>query len=951
MVLATQRGGVCLLCTFRSVESRFIGPATANIKRQFSTGPVQSGILDDLLSPARVPPSSSRHEKKDIGQGLRGKRKEGRRANYDNSNSPGIRLTNKERKRETNPSQKTNHDPTSSNKLLRELGNEPVIRDPGRGAHSLFLGSDVDRGSPRGRKYPVRTPNTSSHSLFLGSDVDQSSSRGRQYPVRTPNTSSSHSLFGIGASRRGYAHVRLDIIHNNIIGEFNDLRSELLWMYDPQGPAGSNSDGFTGIATADEFNRVADDFAASLTKSYEAAVRTNQQELGKNHTGKDGQSKTRNPGGSGVNNSGDASLFNELRQMLILDANDLPRRIKYLFTKFVCDAQVSPETLRQQEKFVDLRYPIEWFPATRALQRKIHLHVGPTNSGKTYHALQRLEQAESGLYAGPLRLLAHEVYSRLNAKGKPCSLITGEERRFPEGPTPTMSSCTVEMVPLNTEVDVAVIDEIQMISDGFRGWAWTQAFLGVRAKEVHICGELRTIPLIENLCKLMGDELTVHRYERLTPLECMGKSLNGKLDKLKKGDCIILFSRVAIHAMKKEVERATGKRCAVVYGSLPPETRAQQAALFNDPDNEYDYLVASDAVGMGLNLAIRRVIFEAMSKFDGKSHVNIATSEIKQIAGRAGRYKTAADAIKRKDDPSNEVSHSVERNIGLATTLDAVDHTLLKRAMSTEVEPLKTAGIFPPSTILQKFAAYFPKGTPLSYIMLRLNEFATLNPMFALCDFNEQLLLADMIEPFNLTLQDQLVFIAAPANVKRKEQRPIIEALAAIIADRSATDLLDIPALDIELLDETQTEGKQYLSRLEALHQGITLYLWLSYRFAGVFRSQALAFHIKSLVEEKINESLADVPFEENRRRMIQALKLKALKKQAGEDSVKISAVEAETPTPMSYEDEDRQEPLMDVPDEESISDEAVAEEAEEDDEYVEEPAKIPNAEKRGADS
>ncbi|OBT78170.1 hypothetical protein VF21_02661 [Pseudogymnoascus sp. 05NY08] len=900
MVLATQRGGVCFFCTFRSAESRFIRPATSNVKRHFSTGPVQSGILDDLLSPSRNP--ITRSGKRDIERSLRGKRKEGRHAIYDGSNPRLFAPANKERKREPK--------------------NDPVIRIPGKGTHSLYSGPDGDQRPPGRRQIPVRAPQAASHSIFGGS---------------TPG--------------RGYAYIPLETIHKRILGEFKDLRSEISRAYDPQGPAGSNSDGFTGLATAEEFKKVADDFAASLTRSYIAANPKSQQEPGKNPTGKDRLSKAIKAESSEVNTSDQASLFNELRQVLIIDAYDLPGRIKYLFTKFVCDAKVSPQTLRQQQKFVDLRYPIEWFPATRALQRKVHLHVGPTNSGKTYHALQRLEQAESGLYAGPLRLLAHEVYSRLNAKGKPCSLITGEERRFPEGPAPTMSSCTVEMVPLNTEVEVAVIDEIQMISDGFRGWAWTQAFLGVRAREIHICGELRTIPLIQNLCKLMGDELTVHRYERLTPLECMGKSLNGKLDKLKKGDCIILFSRVAIHAMKKEVERATGKRCAVVYGSLPPETRAQQAALFNDPDNEYDYLVASDAVGMGLNLAIRRVIFESLSKFDGKSHRNIPISEIKQIAGRAGRYKTAAEAIKSKGGPTGEVSRQVERNVGLATTLDAVDHSLLKEAMGTDVEPLKTAGIFPPSTILQKFAAYFPKGTPLSYIMLRLNEFATLNPMFTLCDFNEQLLLADMIEPFNLTLQDQLVFIAAPANVKRREQRPIIEALAAIIANRSATDLLEIPALNLELLDETRTEGKEYLSKLEALHQGITLYLWLSYRFAGVFRSQALAFRIKSLVEEKINESLANVPFEENRRRMIQALKLKALQKQAEEDVLRAPAVEAEAPTPMSYEDEDRQEPLIDVPDEEAISEEAVADEAEDDDEYLEETPNIPNAEKNGGNS
>ncbi|KFY18319.1 hypothetical protein V493_08718 [Pseudogymnoascus sp. VKM F-4281 (FW-2241)] len=890
MVLATRRGGVCLFCTFRSAGLRFIGPATANVKRQFSTGSVQSGILDDLLSRPQnpAPITGSVVERKSAV-----KRKGGRSATYDSSTQRVFTFAKKERKREPK-TKSTHHDALSSKRPYPHQERNVVIRSPGNGTHSLFESKDDIRSSKR-----------------------------RQFPVRT-SLASSHSIFN--------KHRRFED-YNRIISEFKYLRSELLHAYGLQDPASSTSDGFIGLTTAEEFNKLADDFAASLTKSYDAAASGIIQQDRENNL-----------------KDKDASLFNELRQALITDAYGLRSRIKFLFTKFVCDSQSSPQTLRQQENYVDLRYPIEWFPATRALQRKIHLHVGPTNSGKTFHALQRLEQAQSGVYAGPLRLLAHEVYSRLNAKGKPCSLITGEERRFPEGPVPTMSSCTVEMVPLNTDVDVAVIDEIQMISDKFRGWAWTQAFLGVKAKEVHICGELRTIPLIQNLCKLMGDELTIHRYERLTPLECMGRSFNGKLDKLKKGDCIILFSRVAIHAMKKEVERVTGKRCAVVYGSLPPETRAQQAALFNDPDNDYDYLVASDAVGMGLNLAIRRVIFETLSKFDGKSNYDVPISEIKQIAGRAGRYKTAAEAIKRTDDPASGISRPVERNVGLATTLDSVDHALLKRAMSTEVEPLKTAGIFPASTLLQRFAAYFPKRTPLSYILLRLSESATLNPMFALCDFKEQLLLADVIEPFNLTLQDQLIFIAAPATVRRKEQRPIIEALASIVANQSSTHLLEIPALDFELLDKPQTEGKEYLSSLEALHQGITLYLWLSYRFAGVFKNQALAFHIKSLVEEKINESLANVPFEENRRRMIHALKLKALQRQAVEDASDASAVQAET-TPMSYEDEHRQEPLIDVPDEDAISDDLVANEAEDDDEYLEAPRNIPNADKSGGGS
>ena len=151
-------------------------------------------------------------------------------------------------------------------------------------------------------------------------------------------------------------------------------------------------------------------------------------------------------------------------------------------------------------------------------------------------------------------------------------------------------------------MDVAVIDEIQMINHEERGWAWTQAFLGLQAKEVHLCGEARTVPLIRELCALTGDEVHVHEYERLSPLKVADRSLKGELDQLEKGDCVVCFSVMNIHAMRKAIEKRTGKKCAIVYGSLPPETRAQQARLFNDPDNDYDFLVASDAIGMGLNL-------------------------------------------------------------------------------------------------------------------------------------------------------------------------------------------------------------------------------------------------------------------------------------------------------------------------------------------------------------
>lgn len=254
-----------------------------------------------------------------------------------------------------------------------------------------------------------------------------------------------------------------------------------------------------------------------------------------------------------------------------------------------------------QRRLTDLQHPHEWYPETRSMQRTWIMHVGPTNSGKTYRALKRLEECSSGIYAGPLRLLAHEIYDRFNAKGISCNLITGEEQRL-EHVQAKITSSTVEMVDITRDVEVAVLDEIQMIGDKYRGWAWTHALLAVRAKEVHMCGEERTVELIKNLAALTGDKLVVHRYTRLGPLYTANESLDGDWRSIQKGDCVVTFSRKDIFAIKKTIEEKTRKRCAVVYGGLPPETRSYQAKLFNDQSNEYDVLVASDAVGMGLNL-------------------------------------------------------------------------------------------------------------------------------------------------------------------------------------------------------------------------------------------------------------------------------------------------------------------------------------------------------------
>lgn len=614
--------------------------------------------------------------------------------------------------------------------------------------------------------------------------------------------------------------------------------------------------------------------------------------------------------------------------------------IKYAYYGHVATSKFSTADLRNQRNLADLRYPLEWYPKTRTLKRKIHLHVGPTNSGKTYHALKALEAANTGLYAGPLRLLAHEVYTRFNASGKRCQLVTGEERRMPDDdPKIDIVSCTVEMVDCSARMEVAVIDEIQMIGAEDRGWAWTQAFLGVQADELHLCGEERTVPLIKELAAMIGDSLEIHHYKRLSPLDMDARHLGGDLRSLRKGDCIVAFSVLGIHALRKSIEKQTNKKVAIVYGSLPPEVRAQQARLFNDPDNDYDYLVASDAVGMGLNLSIKRIIFESSQKNDGIGMRTLKVSEIKQIGGRAGRYRTAHQAVKEasstldasapevqptvevvepSEDPEATLdkiapmvykvqresssdaalsSDSIERsdpsaeheqhdlvtnsNKGLITTLYPFDFPIIKNAMSLEPEPIRSAGLHPPASIVERFTSYFPPGTPFSYILLRLNDISRTNQRFHLCGLRDSLLIADAIHSVEgLTTLERISICSAPISLhKDSSMKVLLQHLAGAIANQRGGSLLEIPpaALPLELLDQPVSGARSYLSDMERLHKMIIAYLWLSYRFSGVFITRQLAFYVKELIEQRIDMALSKFNFSENTRQKLREAREKNL--------------------------------------------------------------------------
>lgn len=281
----------------------------------------------------------------------------------------------------------------------------------------------------------------------------------------------------------------------------------------------------------------------------------------------------------------------------------------------------------------NLDYPAH-FPRARAFVRQWTLYVGPTNSGKTYAALGHLKAASSGAYLGPLRLMALENADALIEAGVPCNLRTGEEHR--ECPGAKHVASTIEMADLTHAVDVAVVDEAQLLLDADRGWAWTQALVGMPAGHLVLTGSPECEGAVRALANRLGEPLEVVTLERMSPLRAGQRPL--KLRDLQAGDALVVFSRRAALDWRATLIDQ-GWTVATLYGALGPEVRRTEARRFRE--GKAQILVATDAIGMGLNLPIHRVVFAEAVKFDGTSMRPLRAIEWRQIGGRAGRYGMA----------------------------------------------------------------------------------------------------------------------------------------------------------------------------------------------------------------------------------------------------------------------------------------------------------------------
>src|SRR6195952_2268860 len=256
--------------------------------------------------------------------------------------------------------------------------------------------------------------------------------------------------------------------------------------------------------------------------------------------------------------------------------------------------------------------------------------LGPTNTGKTHYAIDRMCGHSSGIIGFPLRLLAREVYDRVVAiKGKAqVALLTGEEKILP--PHARYYLCTAESMPTDRDFAFVALDEAQLAADPERGHVFTDRLLRARGREETL---ILGSDLLRPMVKGPGPHAAIIGRPRFSTLSYAGAK---KLSRLPRRSAIVAFSAEEVYAVAEALRRLRGG-AAVVMGALSPRTRNAQVAMFQA--GEVDYLVATDAIGMGLNLDVAHVAFASLSKFDGQRKRRLTVAEMAQIAGRAGRHQ------------------------------------------------------------------------------------------------------------------------------------------------------------------------------------------------------------------------------------------------------------------------------------------------------------------------
>ncbi len=473
-----------------------------------------------------------------------------------------------------------------------------------------------------------------------------------------------------------------------------------------------------------------------------------------------------------------------------------------------------------------------YYPLARSLRREITLFLGPTNSGKTFRALNALAEGETGLYLAPLRLLALEGQAELEKRGKPCSYLTGEERDLREGAR--FTSSTIEMLDFRTPVDAVLIDEIQLLSDPSRGWAWTAALVGAPARRILLTGAPGCREAVQQIADLLGETLTVVETQRLAPLEIERRPT--ALSKIEAGTAVIAFSRRDVLDLKATVEQSTGLKCAVIYGNLSPRVRREEARRFRE--GEAEVMVSTDAIAMGLNLPISRVVFFSSTKYDGKHERLLSDHEILQIGGRAGRYGKAST--------------------GSVTALTREDLTAVQQAFQRGPGPIEPPFRVMPDERHVELLSHVLGTTSLERILVFFGQAITFdNEIFTTADLTDLCALAAIVDK-KLPQADaamKLTFASAPVEADNEPMRRAWERMMEAYAASDEGRIVELFEVD-NYRRRRMTSDSMALLEAETHLKTLTVYSWLSYRFPAVYQSIERCDQAKDVLASFIEESL-----------------------------------------------------------------------------------------------
>jgi ATP-dependent RNA helicase SUPV3L1/SUV3 len=489
--------------------------------------------------------------------------------------------------------------------------------------------------------------------------------------------------------------------------------------------------------------------------------------------------------------------------------------------------------VNEQQTLVGLQHELGFqgypdsFPIARQLQRRVTLFVGPPNSGKTHAAFERLAGAIDGAYLAPLRLLALEGRDRLVARGVPCSLLTGEESVPADGAR--VVSSTIEMMGTRDEIDVAVIDEAQMIFDASRGWAWTQAIVAVPAREVIIICSAYAVPAIENLLGLCGETPVVREFERKQHVQLLRTPV--PLAALRHGDAVVAFSRREVLMLRDQIADA-GHPVSVIYGALPPEVRRREAERF--ASGESHILVATDAIGMGLNLPIRRVLFSTMTKFDGVGDRPLNESEVHQIAGRAGRYGLHEEGF-----------------AGVLAEAESMAGRQLKELLPrTPKAPRHFKAPVAPnwwhvSTIAQRLG----KSRLHEVLSVFMEQLQLDSAHFQVAELDQMLELAAELDhnAAALSLKERFVYAQAPVDSRNDG---LVQEFLGWTWQHARSGAVGRP----DFLGSADEHSR--LDRMEQTLRACTLWLWLDLRFPGIYGQVEAVTDLRSRLNDGIERQL-----------------------------------------------------------------------------------------------